>query len=225
MRLRCSETIWISNDASAAERQRSCKLLITVLPKHYADAVFVPAKQGIQASLFPGLNFDKLASVTKTISRPGEWPQVSNVESIQRASCVFLRQDTYDPNGEVRVQSFQDPNICYHTYHRPGHGERIHAVLFLQCLPSSEWLSAIGGIYRVNPKFFQRHLDFWRLRGDWWLLDTSIIFGVFIMKFDFAYIIIDFTSIPYQHFAKCPKLVMSPPKKVRRIETSAIINR
>ena len=33
-------------------------------------------------------------------------------------------------------------------------------ILFLRGQPSSEWLSTVGALYRVDPEFFQRHLDF-----------------------------------------------------------------
>lgn len=33
-------------------------------------------------------------------------------------------------------------------------------ILFLNGHPSPQWLNAIGGKYRVDPEFYQRHLDF-----------------------------------------------------------------
>ena len=33
-------------------------------------------------------------------------------------------------------------------------------ILFLRGQSSGEWLSTIGALYRVDPEFFQRHLDF-----------------------------------------------------------------
>lgn len=43
--------------------------------------------------------------------------------------------------------------------------EKSHDILFLRGLPSSRWLSSIGARYRVDPEFFQRHLDFWSTTG------------------------------------------------------------
>lgn len=42
---------------------------------------------------------------------------------------------------------------------------KTHSILFLRGLPSSRWLSSIGARYRVDPEFFQRHLDFWSTTG------------------------------------------------------------
>lgn len=38
-------------------------------------------------------------------------------------------------------------------------------LLFLRGQPSSEWLATIGATYRVDPEFFQRHLDFYANAG------------------------------------------------------------
>lgn len=47
----------------------------------------------------------------------------------------------------------------------PKSSEKSHNILFLRGLPSSRWLSSIGGKHRVDPEYFQRHLDFWSTTG------------------------------------------------------------
>jgi hypothetical protein len=38
-------------------------------------------------------------------------------------------------------------------------------LIFMRGLPSSEWLVNVGATYRVDPEFFQRHLDFFSTTG------------------------------------------------------------
>ena len=137
-----------------------------VLPKEYADAVSAHARQGIQASLYPGLNFANLASflqqpfrTTTNVSR------VTSLGSSKEQSYAFARQYTCNAGGAKNVESFQRPEEFSSAFRLRPQSEKNHSLLFLQGLPSSQWLSTIGGAYRVDPEFFQRHLDFWSTVG------------------------------------------------------------
>lgn len=143
----------------------SCMKLL-VLPKEYADAVSAHARQGIQASLYPGLNFAKLASFLQQPFKPTKPAfRASSQERSQNQSFAFVCQYTYSAGGGRKVESFQRPDDFSDTFRLPAQSEKIHSLLFLQGYPSSQWLSTIGGAYRVDPEFFQRHLDFWSTVG------------------------------------------------------------
>ena len=84
--------------------------------------------------------------------------------NIQDQSYTFARQYTYNAGGGApKLKSFQRPDDF--TSHLSTQGEKANSVLFLQGLPTSQWLATIGGAYRVDPEFFQRHLDFWSTVG------------------------------------------------------------
>lgn len=137
-----------------------------MLPKEYADAVSAHAKQGIQASLYPGLNFANLAAF---LQQPFKSPKNSfrglSLDSIEDQSYTFVHRYTYNTDGRKKVESFQRPGDFSDAFRLPAQGEKTNSLLFLQGLPSSQWLSKIGGTYRVDPEFFQRHLDFWSTVG------------------------------------------------------------
>lgn len=139
---------------------------IIVSPKEYADALSQHAKRGIQASLYPGLNFAKLASFLQhsLISRK-HTPRGPSPRAIEDQSFTFARQYTYISDGEKKVESFQHPDSFNDALSSPKQGEKTHSLLFLRGLPSPQWLSMIGGFFRVDPEFFQRHLDFWSTVG------------------------------------------------------------
>ena len=136
------------------------------MPKEYADAVSAHAKQGIQASLYPGLNFAKLASFLQQPFKATKLAfRASSLGSNKDDSFAFVCQHTYSAGGGKKVESFQRPEDFIDTFRLPAQSEKTHSLLFLQGYPSSPWLSTIGGAYRVDPEFFQRHLDFWSTVG------------------------------------------------------------
>ena len=141
-------------------------MIIVVLPKEYADAVSAHAKQGIQASLYPGLNFANLASFLQQPFKSQIKPlRVSSWESSKDQSYTFARQYTYNTGGRTKVESFQRPDDFSDASRLLAQAENTNSILFLQGLPSSQWLSIVGGAGRVDPEFFQRHLDFWSTIG------------------------------------------------------------
>lgn len=144
----------------------SSHVIFLVLPREYADALSAHAKQGIQASLYPGLNFANLASF---LQRPFQTLHASYTPNHSfrpsTSSYTFARQFTYNITGAKKVESFQRPDDFSHALRLPTQGDKTNSLLFLQGLPSSQWLSTIGGAYRVDPEFFQRHLDFWSTVG------------------------------------------------------------
>ena len=136
---------------------------ILVRPQDYADAVSAHAKQGIETSLYPGLNFAKLASLLQEeFGRP---PNRSRGNSPHPQAYPFAcRYRCTSAGGKAAVEWLRRPEeVSVDASTKTG--EKVHNIIFLQGLPSSQWLSTVGGRYRIDPEFFQRHLDFWSTMG------------------------------------------------------------
>lgn len=134
-------------------------------PEEYAGAVSAHAKLGTRASLYPGLNFANLASFlqqpfTRGTYTPSDVSTESTIDEFE-----FAREYFFGSHVEGRMEVIRSPAEMKQVVAVPKPGEKTHSILFLRGLPSPMWLSTIGGIYRVDPEFFQRHLDFWSAVG------------------------------------------------------------
>lgn len=134
-------------------------------PEEYADAVSAHAKLGNQASLYPGLNFANLASFLQQPFTYGTHTPSDVYTKSMINVFEFAREYLFGSLGEGRMEVYRSPVELKSAVAAPKPGEKTHSILFLQGLPSPMWLSTIGGIYRVDPEFFQRHLDFWSAVG------------------------------------------------------------
>lgn len=134
-------------------------------PVEYADAVSAHAKLGNQDSLYPGLNFANLASFLHQPFTQGTYtPRHDRTENTIDV-FEFARNYSFSSHVEDRMEVFRSPAEMKLAVAVPKPGEKTHSILFLRGLPSPMWLSTIGGIYKVDPEFFQRHLDFWSAIG------------------------------------------------------------
>ncbi|KAL8833098.1 MAG: hypothetical protein Q9170_004507 [Blastenia crenularia] len=132
-----------------------------VQPRGFADAVAAHARQGIGTSLYPGLNFAKLSSF---LQQPfSNHPTGSSRITHDHEPYEFACRWKFSTAGDRTVEKLQRPEQI--AIESSKSGEKAHSILFLRGLPSSQWLSAIGGKHRVDPEFFQRHLDFWSTTG------------------------------------------------------------
>lgn len=158
------------NKASGGLKSRKCAISLRTLntesfavqPHEFADAVSAHAKQGIETSLYPGLNFEKLAALLQQPFK--ERPTRSHGNTPDHQSYPYACRYRFNTTGEKIVDWLQRPEELT-IEPSLNAGEKFHNVLFLRGLPSSRWLSTIGGKYRVDPEFFQRHLDFWCTTG------------------------------------------------------------
>ncbi|MCJ1265321.1 hypothetical protein MMC22_005197 [Lobaria immixta] len=142
---------------------RSSKPLLQ--PEEYADAVSAHAKLGSQASLYPGLNFANLASFLQQPFTHGTYTPGGVGTKSTIGVFEFAREYFFGSHVEGRMEVFRSPAEMKRAVAVPKPGEKTHSVVFLRGLPSPMWLSTIGGIYRVDPEFFQRHLEFWSAVG------------------------------------------------------------
>ncbi|KAL8731033.1 MAG: hypothetical protein Q9166_003684 [cf. Caloplaca sp. 2 TL-2023] len=138
------------------------KVVWVVQSQEYANAVAAHAKQGIETSLYPGLNFAKLAAF---LQQPfNHRPNRSRANIPDYQSYEFACRYKFTTSGDTVAENLQHPDQLIIEPSSTS-DERSHSILFLRGLPSSRWLSSIGSKYRVDPEFFQRHLDFWSTTG------------------------------------------------------------
>ena len=118
------------------------------------------AHLGIEASLYPGPSFDRLASF---LQRSFESQRRRPLPVAEPSPFVFAHhyRDLGAP-GRGRIEVRQPGDIL-----QPDVAQRRSAgsLLFLRGMPSAEWLANIGGTYRVDPEYFQRHLNFLATTG------------------------------------------------------------
>ena len=130
-------------------------------PQEYSEAVLAHSKQGIQSSLYPGHNFEKLALYLR---RPYDSQQnwQTNTTAVTKDSpFYFVSLYTLPPSGGQDYDQIADPEGLQSLQARSKNGEKASSqILFMRGQPSPEWLSTIGAVYLVDPEFFQRHLDF-----------------------------------------------------------------
>ncbi|KAL1626891.1 hypothetical protein SLS56_006619 [Neofusicoccum ribis] len=138
-------------------------------PKEYADAVWKHSQQTIQQSLYPGENFDKLALYLRKFVPSTLASSTSSTASPQKSPVDFVSSYIFSRSGKPPVST---EHIRSAQRLPERHDENLRQtqtassqVLFLRGQPSSEWLATVGATYRVDPEFFQRHLDFYANAG------------------------------------------------------------
>lgn len=127
--------------------------------QQYADAVSEHARQTTISSLFPGYVFENLAAFLR---RDFDYRQSARTPPLPRngeaATQSFPFLSIYRLNGSgsiIRPSVYDDPSQLL-----PSSEKQSPSILFLRGKPSSRWLSTIGANYKVDPEFFNRHLDF-----------------------------------------------------------------
>lgn len=135
-------------------------LLCTVTPREYVDVISAHAKQATEASLYPGHNFENLAlflqrafdsphEQTSSLPRPDPPGFLVTLHAIQ----------TSKPKSVHHIAAAADLIKC-HESAKDGGAFSGPCMLFLRGQPSPGWLAVIGAMYRIDPEYFQGHLDF-----------------------------------------------------------------
>lgn len=121
----------------------------------YAEAVRAHSKQTSEKSLYPGHNYETLAQYLTHFLRRSSYPT-----DIQKQSESLVTLYSLYVSGNHKVENLKEPKeLQEHELLRQA-GKRSSQILFLRGLPCSNWLSTIGATYRIDPEFFQRHVDF-----------------------------------------------------------------
>ncbi|KAF2232580.1 hypothetical protein EV356DRAFT_534509 [Viridothelium virens] len=136
----------------------------------YVDAVTAHSRLTAVDSLCPGQHLTILASF---LGKPFERraPNVTLVQQEQQSkdNYEFVAIHNLDPASGKRVKhldsitEFESEASILLANSGVGH------LLFMKGYPSPNWLSSIGATYRIDPEFFQRHLDFRHMSQDHFL--------------------------------------------------------
>ena len=138
--------------------QADSTTISTVQPIEYSNAVSQHAKQTTTSSLFPGYNFENLAYYLQRESQLGPSLRSSHRQATTDdvfSGFPFVTGVKLDGIA-VGTQNFEDPSACP----RPSNTRPAPIILFLKGKPTSGWLTKIGADYKVDPTFFNDHLDF-----------------------------------------------------------------
>ena len=67
---------------------------------------------------------------------------------------------TYGTSGNFSKHIFDDTTNAQTFLSANPVSSECSQLVFMRGLPSSDWLNTLGALYKVNPEFFRRHLDF-----------------------------------------------------------------
>lgn len=138
------------------------------------------SKRSTHQSVFPGQNFEDLAH---RLQQPLRWPQgVDNTRYLPK-SLSLATLCTLTACGRY-IDQLNDVNQCREQLEACS-GLRDPQILFLRGIPSSEWLTTIGSICRVDPEFFLRHLSF-QPRYDYFSLPSLPSYSDNIIKLPYV---------------------------------------
>lgn len=132
-------------------------------PEIYANAVSAHAGLSVEASLYPGPNFDRLAAYLQS---PFEGRRRFHPLSTQSSRVTFAHYyQKLGASSRERLELSQPEDVLPLPHDQPASSGSAGSLMFLRGLPSPEWLANIGGAFCVDPEFFQRHLDFLSTTG------------------------------------------------------------
>lgn len=115
------------------------------------------AHLAIEASLYPGPNFHRLASYLQHPFERQRRRVPTPPGGPSQFPFVHHYRDLSAP-GHDRVELSRPEDFPHDSGSKPKGGAG--SLMFIRGLPSAEWLATIGGSHRVDPEFFQRHLNF-----------------------------------------------------------------
>lgn len=132
-------------------------------PREYAEEVNNCAEISASQSLFSGYNFRNLASF---LWQPFEyhasilrWEPPTKASGLcNEATSTFLSVCYLRPNGASTTEYDTPDKVDQDTALLPNDGGV--NMVFMRGYPSPEWLNSIGAKFRIDPEFFQRHLNF-----------------------------------------------------------------
>jgi hypothetical protein len=132
--------------------------LHAVTPREYVDVISAHARQATEASLYPGQNFTNFASFLRR-SFDSPHGQTSSLIRADPAGFLVTLQAIQVPKPKNVHIAIAADLIKINESRKDG-AFSVPCILFLRGQPSPDWLAAIGAIYRVDPEYFQGHLDF-----------------------------------------------------------------
>ena len=128
-------------------------------PEQYVTAVAEHANTSAANTIYPGSNYENLASYLQQPQKNNSTNTASASKYLpeegQFASLVPIGKAGFEP-----VERFQDVDDFIRGRKSETSATSKSSLLFLHGFPSPEWLAVIGSTFGLDPEFFQRHLDF-----------------------------------------------------------------
>ncbi|KAK5451986.1 hypothetical protein LTS15_007709 [Exophiala xenobiotica] len=130
-------------------------------PRQYAEHISSYASRSSTQSLYPGTNFESLASfLLRAYRRHPSETLVSSSKTPVSDDHPFVVHYNLQHGVPGRKREFTTTQELI-DYETPPIRESESAnLLFLRGYPSAEWLNVLGSKFTIDPEFFRRHLDF-----------------------------------------------------------------
>ena len=145
-----------SGTETKSSRQRSSRSQRELSPEDYANLIYAHASRSINSSIFPGHNYTDL--VTWLQAPPRRYAK-AHASAAPDGHCLAVLYNLGATETSERRQYFKADDLDDFRK-APKPGKDCGQVLMLRGCPSSDWIKAIGGKYRLDPEFIRRHLDF-----------------------------------------------------------------
>ena len=133
----------------------------TVTSTEYKQAIYAHSHRYTPSSSFPGRNYEALANWL--LRSAAASPQISAKRGDGHKLIYIHQLGDARPDTSVRVVTDADADsggaILFPPRPEDNH-RRGGQVLFFCGFPSPTWVAELGSRYRIDPEFFQRHLDF-----------------------------------------------------------------
>lgn len=138
-----------------------------VSPQAYANTVSAHAhNHTIETSIYPGPHFDRLASyLQRPFEDRGRRIPASALAAPTTKPFVFIYHYVHLGHDNATPAELTFPQDVLQQPDANAKCDAKGGLVFMRGLPSSEWLVNLGATYRVDPEFFQRHLDFFSTAG------------------------------------------------------------
>ena len=132
-------------------------------PQDYAEAISAHSKLDTGSSLYPGHNFANLAThlLRPFSTHPAPIRGIISPSIQQNASRSLVTVYHLCSSGSKHIEQVQETGDIMRLTDAILRPEKpVASLVFMRGQVSSEWLSALGATYWVDPEFFQSHLEF-----------------------------------------------------------------
>lgn len=128
--------------------------------RDYGAAILVHSHRSVADSLYPGQNYAYLARIlgeSPGLGRLGDLISCAPADHSTLAVLYDLKVPDIHAGTDISCKKFKVDDYCL-LQDLPEPQESGGQLLFVRGHLSEEWIKTIGGKYRVDPEFFQRHL-------------------------------------------------------------------
>ena len=140
---------------------------ITVSPQEYAQLVDSHSRRSAAETVYPGANFGNLATyLLQPYNKHNDaLPNGQGTANEPMTKDSFVTLYTFGGGGGTDEPSHFTAPTQLTDLDLETQTDISGRLLFIRGNVAPEWLNAIGAKFRIDPEFFQRHLDFKRVVG------------------------------------------------------------